>query len=497
MEKELLDVTKKSGIVFFGGLTANLLSLVFNLLVARFVGAKIYGQFTYIFTFVSFLPAIGALGFNSGLVYSIPKLVNNGKLKERNSLIGFCFLSVACLSTLLALGVFWKSNLIASLLLNKRELADLLKVLAPLSVILAFTPVMNGLFTGTGHIKEYVLVQNIILPAVKTVTVLVLALLGFKLWGLVAATYIATACGLLILIWNIKSLGLFARVSWKYRIEYKKLLVFSFPLMLAAILIFINNRINTLMIGYYLPAQQVGIYNIAWRVGWTSVFILNVFTSMFAPMISTLYHRGEIQKLGQLFKTITKWIVAGNLIVLAIVLLFSVEIMRIFGKEFINGSTALIIITIGQVANAGTGSAGTINTMTGHSMYELYCNLLILILGAGLNYFLIPVYGISGAAVTSLITIGTINIIRLILVYRDHHIHPYSWSYFKVIGSCALSYFFIWGLKSLIHLNWFLGLIVFSCLYVVLFIIFNLILGLSDDDRLIINKVIAKLKRAS
>lgn len=492
MEKELIDVTKKSGLYFLGGMIGNGFSLLLNLIIVRMIGAESYGRYTYVFAVVSLLPTLGVLGLNRGLVYFIPPLIDGDQRRAVKSLIGFSFASVICASGLLAMALILSGDFIAIHWLNKPELAVLLKVMAPISIILALVSIFNGAYVGLGEIKPFLISQNIVMPLLRLLALIVFGLLGYELGGVVTATYIGFIAGILFMVADFQRSGQTGRISLEFRDDYKKIIQFSLPLLLASIIVTVNGKINTFMIGYYLSVKQVGIFNIAGRVAGLSVILLSTFGTMFSPLISSLYHSHEMNKLSQLFKTTTKWMVAGNLIMLALVLLFNVEIMRIFGLEFMAGSSVLVALTLAQVINAGTGPAGNINTMTGHSSYELIMAPAILLLNVLLNYSLIPTYGILGAAITSIVTIGIANIVRLFLVYRDHKIHPYSWDYLKVIAACIMSFGVVWLLKLLFHGNWLLRMALLSTVYLVVFIAFNMLFGLSKDDRFVLDKILLK-----
>ena len=59
-----------------------------------------------------------------------------------------------------------------------------------------------------------------------------------------------------------------------------------------------------------------------------------------------------------MYHTLTKWIFGLTLPLAAMIMIFSVPIMRIFGHDFEPGWIILVIGTIGQLVNAGVGSSG-------------------------------------------------------------------------------------------------------------------------------------------
>ncbi|SEP76285.1 Membrane protein involved in the export of O-antigen and teichoic acid [Virgibacillus subterraneus] len=495
MNKELTNVTKQSGIVFTGKLISLIFGLLFNFVAARFLGAEVYGEFMYILAFIGFFPLLAMMGLQQGLVYFIPKFNENKEMDKRNSIVTFSFLLVFLISLTMSLLIFINSDFIAENLLNKPDLSNLIKLMSPLIIFTTLIQLSKGAFQGIKRIKYFVINRDILIPVLKILVLLITVLIGFRTYSLAVAFHVGTIVGTIYLLTGIYKQGLFSRIRLGESSRYKELFKFSLPLLLTGYLGLISQKTDIMMIGYFLSEDQVGIYNIALRIGTLSSFILVAFNTMFAPTISSLYNKSDIDTLANMYKVITKWVVGVNLIAFALILLFSEEIMRVFGSEFIAGSTALILIAVGQVMNAGVGSAGFILIMTGNTLYVMYINFITVILNITLNFFLIPIYGIEGAAFASLISVLIVNILRLILVYKIHKIHPYDASFLKLIMTFIISFVIIYLLNSWLSLIWFNQLIGLSIVFILMFCFIYYYFGFSKEDNVILNSVIKKIKK--
>lgn len=495
MNEELTNVVKQSGIVFVGKIISLTFGLLFNFVAARFLGAEVYGKFMYIFAFIGFFPLLAMMGLQQGLVYFIPKFSENQEKNKRNSIVTFSILFVFLISFIISLLVFTNSDFIAENLLNKPELSNLIKFMSPLIIFIALIQLSKGAFQGIKRINYFVFNNDILIPVLKILVLLITILFGLKIFSLVLAFYVATIIGAIYLLTGIYKQGLTSRIGLGELSRYKELFKFSLPLLLTGYLGLISQKTDIIMIGYYLSEDQVGIYNIAFKIGTLSSFILVAFNTMFAPTISSLYNKSDIGALANMYKVITKWVVAVNLIAFALILLFSEEIMRVFGSEFIMGSTALMFIAVGQVINAGVGSAGFILIMTGNSLYVMYINFITVILNVTLNFFLIPIYGIGGAAFASLISVLLVNMLRLILVYKIHKIHPYDVSFLKLLMTFIISFVIVNLLDNWLSLIWFYQLIVLSVIFILMFCLIYYYFGFTKEDNVILNSVIKKIKK--
>ena len=82
-------------------------------------------------------------------------------------------------------------------------------------------------------------------------------------------------------------------------------------------------------------------------------------------------------------------------------IVFNDSFLLLFGKDFVQGGMALIILSLGQLINAATGPVGALLTMTGQERGAA------VVLGAGatlnvlLSVILVPILGLLGAAIAA------------------------------------------------------------------------------------------------
>lgn len=488
MEKYLVNVTKKSTIVFLGKIISVLLGFIFSFVVARFMGAEIYGRFTYVYTFISLLPIIANLGLDKGLISFIPRLNSDDKVTDRNSIITFSFTVTILISILLIITLINYNEYIANNILNNPDLSTLIIWSAPILVLLIINKISKGVFRGIDIIRHYVIGKNIIIPITKTIIIVILSLFSYKVYGVLISYYISTGLTssyYIYILWKMNYLGKVKKNNIKL---YKKLLKFSLPLLFTGMLGFLISRSDSFMIGYFLSEDKVGIYNIARKVGTMSSFILTAFNMVFASTISKLYYENRMDDLKKIYTIITKWIFSFNLLFLVNVVILNKEIMLLFGKEFLYGNIALLLITIGQFFNALVGSAGYINTMTGYPQFSLYTNLITVIINIFLNLILIPRIGIEGAAIATLISILVSNVLRLSLLYSKHKIHPYNKDYIKISIFALFSFIISYLLKNYFEINWIVEIFIISVLSSAIFLVLYVSYTLSSEDKMIINK---------
>jgi O-antigen/teichoic acid export membrane protein len=156
-------------------------------------------------------------------------------------------------------------------------------------------------------------------------------------------------------------------------------------------------------------------------------------------MISDLYKRKEFGRLEELFRISTKWGLYISLPVFALVCVFPREMLRyIFDSRYESGWLPLVILCIGQLVNLATGAIGPLLVMTGHPKRWLILSGIALAANIGLNMYLVPIYGLTGAAVGTAVSLSALFLVGVIQVRKLLKLWPYDRRYLKgLVGGSA------------------------------------------------------------
>jgi O-antigen/teichoic acid export membrane protein len=212
------------------------------------------------------------------------------------------------------------------------------------------------------------------------------------------------------------------------------------------------------------------------------------------PIISELHSKRELVQLGRFYQVTTKWIFAFNLPLFLIVLLFSRYIMLIFGNDFVAGATGLVILSVGNLIDAGTGINGEMILMTGNAWLNTINTVIALTLQLTLSFLLIPMWGVVGAAIAVAVATSALNIIRTIEVFVTMRFLPYNKSFVKPVVAGVAAALATRGMAQ-----WFLarGDLISTGLNIGFLLItyaaMILILGLSEEDQMVITRLRGRL----
>jgi O-antigen/teichoic acid export membrane protein len=339
-------------------------------------------------------------------------------------------------------------------------------------------------------------VQQILQPALTFAFVSIAFLLGYRLLGAVGGFLLALMISALVAIWLLIRAfpELITRLAPIF--EVRNFISFAVSLFLVGLSVNLLVQVDKLLLGFFLPAEQVGIYSVAATVARKTAIFLAAFGMIFEPIISDLYYRKQIVELESVFKTVTKWTISLTLPLCVVVALFSQEILAVFGSEFIAGKAVLIVLILGQLVNTSVGRVGSILIMTGKQNIELANSVITLVMVVLLNVLLIPPFGIRGAAVATSIGLSLVNIGRLLEVYGFLKIQPYQTSLWKpAVAALASIAFGLW-IKSIAIPHY--GLWVIQAAGVTAFYAFAmLILGFDQEDKLVLLTIRQKLEKGA
>ena len=281
-------------------------------------------------------------------------------------------------------------------------------------------------------------------------------------------------------------IGVTQATEWKIRPLFK----FALPVLCMDVLLIFTARTNVLLIGRLMNSQDVGVFNVAQQTTLFGTMFLNSVNLIFAPTIANLVSRGEVERLATLYRESTRWMLMLALPLYLGLALIARPLMAFFGPQFAEGAIPLIIIASAQIVNVGVGSAGLLLLMSGHPKISLVNAVLNFILNLGLNWLLIPRYGLMGSAIAYGLMLTIANLVALTEVHKLLKIHPFSRDYFKPFLAGMLALSVVWinthllprsetALEQLANLAFFAVIYISSLLW----------FGLTQEDKYLIARV--------
>jgi O-antigen/teichoic acid export membrane protein len=199
--------------------------------------------------------------------------------------------------------------------------------------------------------------------------------------------------------------------------HFKGLFSFSFWAFLSAGGVLIFSYADTILIGIFMTPGDVGIYRIAFQLAAVASFLVLAFQAVLFPWWSRWHAKNDIHMIELSLSKATTYCLLLAIPVTAGGIILSEKLLYFFyGESFQSGSNALIILLFVQIANIFMLLLTMCLTAVNKPRESFIVTLVSAVLNIFLNIMLIPVFGILGAAVATLVTITVNALLAYILL---------------------------------------------------------------------------------
>lgn len=484
-----------------GDLSFAVLRYAINVVMTNLVSQSVYGTYMAAYTPASIVAFIAALGLDSTMVRFFTMYRVKGERAFAAGLLRFVICATLISGVLFGGFFYLSSTAVAHIFYHKDIYALPLKEIALLIPLIALQIVLASGLQALKAITSKVFVDRLIQPVVCLLLIGVLYLLGLRLEALI----LATTCGFLVsaiagaLLLRRASRQVVQQATPAY--DPKVWLRFALPMSFNAFIQNIMNSTDVLFLTAYATAAQVGLYSAADRSSFLVALPLLALNTIFSPLIAEHYARGEYTQLANLTRVVTKWSFSLSLPVCLCFCIFHQAILSIFSREYIAGGTVLMILSFGNLANAGIGLTGSLLAMTGHARIILTNSLATIAVNIGLALILVPRFNVIGAAIAASSAVIILNITYVIEVYWILKIVPLRWDWLKSLAAGGVASCAGLLLQHFIHVGYgyraIFGALALVVPFTLLYVLVLVLLRLSKEDMLVIDALRTKFGNTS
>lgn len=436
------DVTKLArgaGVALMGKVLGRGFRLCGDILMARLLGPVNFGLYAIGWTISRIVTLITPLGLNIGVIRYGARYWRKDAAHLKGVILQALAYSTVAASAIGALFYFLAPSI--GNLFQKPEAVAVIRwfaigfpVMTALTVAASATRISHRMKFGT-------IAEDMSQPISDLILFVMFYLIGWRLAGAVGACVLSFAIALLVALYYVGHL--FPTVigrTVKAVYPGKELLTFSLPASLTGVFGVLMIWIDRLLVGYYRPASEVGIYQAASQLSVTFALILSGFATIFSPMAADLWHHGELGRLEELYRVSTKWGLYMSVPPFLVTCFAPRLVMGVlFGKAYVMGWPALLILTFGQVVNAGTGPVGYLLVMAGYQKRMFQISGTTFVTAVVLGLILIPRYGMTGAAIATCVALSGMFVSAVVVARRVLGMKPYDRRYLKGALATALA----------------------------------------------------------
>lgn len=458
---DLSALARGSLLTLGGSAASSVLGFVLVVVITRGLPSQRAGVLFEAIALFTIASNLAELGADTGLVRTVARWRALGRHQDIAGTLAVALWPVFAAGVVLGASLVVLAPDIADLVIRRGRSAEAVTYIRLFALFLPLSTAMTVALAGTrgfGTMVPSALVQNLVVPALRPLMVGLAVATGAGTTAVGLGWAIPVAGGFAAALWWL--FGLLGREEsgppgrrWKasamaggppgprpipaLAAEFWR---FSIPRALAVVLTTLLAWLDVLLVGALRSAREAAIYAAVTRLVGIGRFTLQAAGLAVAPQVSALLARDDREGAESVFQTSTWWIMTPAWPVYVMLATFSPFLLRVFGQEFAEGRTALVVLSLAMMVLVGTGNNKIVMLMGGRSAWNLIGMAASLTINVVLNLLLIPKYGIEGAAVAYAASIVVDNAITTGVVWWQMGLQPFGVGYPVVALASILCY---------------------------------------------------------
>ncbi len=483
-------VARGAGISTAGQGVGRVLGLLTKAAITRLFGLETFGFYSLGEAAVNLGHIISRFGMENGVVRYVAHYRTYGDTARVRGTIIQALLVSFVVSLVLSLVMFFGAGFMADWYYKAQEMVTVLRAFAVTLPFFTFMMMVLWATQGFQTVTYAAYVQQMIRPALYLLLLPVFYVVGVGLVGVIAAYGISMLLGSLVAVYFLHRLFtplLDRKVEPKY--ETKALFSVSIPMSITTGAQYLNTWSAIWVLGFFAAGAPVGIFTVAARTATLSTIVRFAFSGIFSPIISSLHAQGDRERLGVLYKDISRWVFTGAFAIFLVILLLAEDLLVLgFGERAAAGALALVVVAFAQLFSASVGPTPRMLAMTDNQNVVMVATGAAALTGLAVSIVLVSAaptteQKILGAAIGMASGIVTENTATLIAVRIRLGFWPYNLAWIKPLAAGLVAATIAYVLALVLSLPAILAFVVVGGVFGVSYLALLLLFGLSDTDK--------------
>jgi len=428
----------KSTLYNFLGNVLKVAAPLLSFVLARLFGKEEFGIFVSTQLLMFTFSRVAVFGFDKGLHWFLPQ----NHVNNRPPHLGFnesfnysLIISVIVFAVLFICAVFGLHKYFESLeKLSATELSIYSLSIIPLAAIHIF----GGAVEGIRKPQYRIFITDCSVAVLAPLVSIALYFIGAP-YELPIGYLTANILGCLMYIPLIRKKFTFSLKFFKNKMP-RELLIYSLPRGFSDLIASVLLRIDLWMVLLLLGPAETGVYAIMATISTALKAIRQSYAPILLPVIAGMNKERLNTDLKSVFSYCVNIVTLIQLCVGFFIVLFPDKILMIAGKDFVIQPETLGILIFSHLLGGFFLLSSTVLNGIGKSLYTLKMDIASLCVAFLLNYLLIPIFGLPGAALSTLAFILLQSIWNNVYIFKLHlrlyskKIIPYAiWSVFLLV----------------------------------------------------------------
>lgn len=233
-------------------------------------------------------------------------------------------------------------------------------------------------------------------------------------------------------------------VSPELRREMRLVATYSIITGLSSLLI---SSIDKIIVNDKLGLAAAGVFAVATYFGSIIQIPARSVIRIASSVIADSWKTNDLANISKVYhKTCLNQYIIGLYLLLGIFLCMD-QIINLMPAEYSEARYVILLVGLGYFIDLSTGVNGTIISTSIHFRYDTWFMFMLVVVTVISNLILIPVMGITGAALASCITYFTFNALRYFFIWKKFGMQPYTIHFITIAGIAAIALAGSWFLS--------------------------------------------------
>lgn len=399
-----------------------------------------------LYSISTLIASIFPLGLNGVVVKYLPEYRNGG---DNKGFLGFIIAITAVFFLAFSLLFLGFKNNLFSLYYEKSKLFWEFKYyVLPMSFFIGFSTLLGMYLSASFRSTVPTFINDI---ALRVFSLIITSLYFLKIFTLQTFVFLFVAGYVVQMLWLlihiVKHDGFsvfnFSDTVWNRR-NTQRFLAFALSVSLITIGNMAIRNIDILMIGKYLSLEEVAVYSIAILIASFIELPAAALGKIADGKIADYFNSSDWVNLKKVYYDSTRILMFVGCILFLLINLNITQLLYFLPPKYSSGSIIVNIVSLSALSNMCTGINSSMLLYTNKNKQISILFLVLLFLMISLNYFLIPLWGLIGAAIAVVITFTIFNITKSILLFTYFKLNPFnSFSTFVLVLSAIIYLIFM------------------------------------------------------
>lgn len=474
----------KNLIITYAGFAVGAVNTI--MLYPHFLGKTYYGVVMAILASGSLLSAFVDWGMSDTLI----KFFSGYKTQEeRRRLLGLALLLPIFSGSLFGLtGLFFFEKVQAYFSKNPE-----MDPFVWLIFVIAITEAYFGIFFNWGRIKFKSVFGNFMREVFHRILIMVLLYLVY-LEAITTYAFIYALTGIYVLRCLMMMVYAFylipPKVSFKLPDNFSRVFKYSILILIAGLASNVLLDLDKSMISHFMDVGNVSVYGIAVFIVTVIEVPVKAMRQITHPLTANLLNTKNWKELDQLYKKSSISLYTVSSFLFAIIIANADQFYQFLSEEYHISIGIIVLLALIKLSRNVWGIGGSILKNSDYYRMLLIAAFVTVGLALLLNYFMIPVWGLYGAAISSLLAYFCYDFLKVWFVYKKFKIHPFSKKTLSLTLFLGIFTFLFYSIEFYPQPFW--GIAIKSTLMTLVYLPAIYFFNFSEDISNMIRKLIKK-----